>query len=138
VKEAVTAYEEARANVKQLKELLKQAHAELQQAEDALISAMADNELEAIKMDGYSYSASTKITASAGGRMEDLVMAFVDNGLEDMVTQSVHAQRLASWVKDLDDEGLDGAEQLQARAREFLGTDALNVHERLTVNRRRS
>ena len=85
--------------IAELEETLK----ELKEANDIttakIIDEMMEDGIQSMKYGGFSFSPGVKILASvpAGGEGIDWLK---ENGMADIVTETVHAQRMASYVKE--------------------------------------
>jgi ferritin len=64
-----------------------------------IIEEMMEDGIQSMKYGGFSFSPGIKILASvpAGGEGIDWLK---DNGMADIVTETVHAQRMASYVRE--------------------------------------
>ena len=92
----------------ELKEKTEQANAELSQAEQDLVKLMVDSEMQNFTKSGTQYCIVTKTRASAvAGRKEELFKTLKAQGFGDLVTETVNANTLSSFVKECMEENGD-------------------------------
>lgn len=116
--------------LKEQKELLdvqlKECNAAIEQTNDALVKMMVDEEMPRFSRNGKTFHLSTRLFASPQeGQKETLYGWLKENGYGDLVKETVHANSLNSWVKEIKEEN-DG--QLPGE----LGP-MLNVFEKTSV-----
>lgn len=75
--------------------------AEIDRLDLELSDAMAEAECERFSRNGNTFYLNTRLFASpAAGRKEDMIRALKENGYGDIVTETVNANTLASFVKE--------------------------------------
>jgi len=75
--------------------------AEIDRLDLELSDAMAEAECERFSRNGSTFYLNTRLFASpAAGRKEDMICALKENGYGDIVTETVNANTLASFVKE--------------------------------------
>ena len=75
--------------------------AEIDRLDLELSDAMAEAECERFSRNGSTFYLNTRLFASpAAGRKEDMIEALKTNGYGDIVTETVNANTLASFVKE--------------------------------------
>lgn len=122
-------YKELREAKKRLDAQVKDLNQEIEQVEYALSQLMTDEELQKFDRDGTLFYLSTRAYASpAAGRKDDLHAWLKENGYGDLVKESVHANTLSAFIKELLEEG-ELPEDLAG---------VVNVYEKTTVNMRRA
>ena len=85
-----------------LKDELSMAQAQLQEAKDALATAMTNDEVQNISRGDFTYSLVNKTKYSKkGGSDEELFEVLKKNGLGDLVQPSVNAMRLNSAMNEI-------------------------------------
>lgn len=119
-----------RERKKALEEQVKQLNAELDVLDARLAQAMIDQETQSFSRAGKLYYIKTITRASAkAGEAENLYKWLKEHGAADLVKETVNAQTLTGYVKEL----LDETEDLPAG----LG-DLVNVYEKQTVAMRKA
>ncbi len=109
---------------------LKALNAEIDELNDKLVEMMVDAEMQKFDRAGKLFYLSTRTYASpAKGQQETLYGWLRTNGYADLVRETVYAQSLAAFVKELleEDDGLP--EDL---------ANLVNVYEKTSVNIRNS
>lgn len=62
---------------------------------------MADQEVERFSRNGHTFYINSRTFASpAGGKRDEMITALKDNGYGDIVTETVNANTLSSFVKE--------------------------------------
>lgn len=114
-----------------LAEAVKENNAEVQRCRDDLAAAMIDAEIPRIEWHGYSWSVrpTTKYSKKAGAD-EALFEALRDNGLGDLIRETVNAQTLQGAMSELARENGDELPD------EFL--ECVNVYEYTDISRRKA
>lgn len=94
--------------LKEAKELKKEVDAqskeigeEIEKLDLALSDAMAEAECDRFSRNGCTFYLSTRLFASpASGCKDEMILALKSNGCEDIVTETVNANTLASFIKE--------------------------------------
>lgn len=90
---------------KELEDELKEVNAEIAGTEEQLVSAMIEEEMQNFTRNGRQFVLTTRTYANAkSGMMPALCTWMKENGLKDMVKESIHPQTLQAWVKETIDE----------------------------------
>ena len=115
---------------KSLEEQVKAIGAEIEELDMKLSDAMAETELERFSRNGATFYLRTRLFASpAAGRRDDMIAALKANGYGSLVTETVNANTLASFIKEQREvTGVD----MPA----WLG-DTVNTHEKVSVGIRK-
>lgn len=142
-------YKALRDTKQALDNSLKDVNKELDQAEKALIEQMVNEEVPRFDRNGQMFYLSTKMYASPKAGIKDELYDWLkENGYEDMVKETVHAQTLSSFVKEQLEEHNITADELK----ELLGSDELpeelaglvqlagfvNIYDKTGVNMRKA
>ena len=91
----------AKDKKKDLDAQVKEVTAAIEQLDLALSDAMAEAECERFSRNGSTFYLNTRLFASpVAGRKEELFQALKDNGFGEIVTETVNANTLASFVKE--------------------------------------
>lgn len=91
----------AKEQKKELDVQVKELGAEIERLDLALSDAMAESELDRFSRNGNTFYLNTRLYASpAAGMKEELYQALKDNGYGSIVTETVNANTLASFVKE--------------------------------------
>lgn len=91
----------AKDKKKELDAKVKEISAEIDQLDQALSDAMAEAECERFSRNGSTFYLNTRLFASPiAGHKEDMFQALKDNGYGEIVTETVNANTLASFVKE--------------------------------------
>ena len=86
---------------KEIEEALKEINALITETEEQLVSAMIEEEMQNFTRNGRQFVLTTRTYANAkSGMMPALCTWMKENGLKDMVKESVHPQTLQAWVKE--------------------------------------
>jgi len=105
---------------------------EMKQAEAELIDEMSKLGLQRIgTKEGKTVYISRRLKASAGGNMPGLIEALNNSGASDLVTETVNAQRLASFCKEYDYSGSTPPEDILGMIEHQWGTEVAS-HINLT------
>lgn len=95
-----------------------------------LSDAMAEAECERFSHGGNTFYLNTRLFASpVAGRKDDMIFALKDNGYGDIVTETVNANTLASFVKEQKTLNADEVPAWLA--------DVVNIHEKVSVGIRK-
>lgn len=96
----------AKDKKKELEAEVKAVNAEIEQLDAELSDKMTESELEKFSYAGNTFYLSSRLFASpAGGRKAELYEALKSNGYGEIVTETVNANTLASFVKERMAEG---------------------------------
>ena len=91
----------AKDKKKDLDAQVKEVTAAIEQLDLALSDAMAEAECERFSRNGSTFYLNTRLFASpVAGHKEELFQALKDNGFGEIVTETVNANTLASFVKE--------------------------------------
>lgn len=86
---------------KELDTKLKEVNAEIERLDLALSDAMTEAECERFSRNGSTFYLSSRLFASpAAGRKDALIETLKENGFGAIVTETVNANTLASFVKE--------------------------------------
>lgn len=86
---------------KELEAEAKAIGAEIEELDLALSDAMADAELDRFSRNGSTFYLKSRLFASpAAGRKDEMMQALKDNGYGSLVTETVNANTLASFIKE--------------------------------------
>ncbi len=111
---------------------LKCINAEIEETDLALSEAMTEEECERFSRNGSTFYLTSRTFASPqAGKKQDMISALKNNGYGDIVTETVNANTLASFVKE--QELLADGEDLPTWL-----TDVVNVYEKISVGIRKS
>ena len=111
---------------KELDAEVKGISAEIERLDLELSDAMAEAECERFSRNGSTFYLNTRLFASpAAGRKDEMILALKNNGYGDIVTETVNANTLSSFVK----------EQIQLNADELplWLSDVVNTFEKVSV-----
>lgn len=91
----------AKDEKKELDAQVKEVTAAIEQLDLALSDAMAEAECERFSRNGSTFYLNTRLYASpVAGHKEELFRALKENGYGEIVTETVNANTLASFVKE--------------------------------------
>ena len=91
----------AKEKKKELEVQTKEIGAEIEKLDRALSDAMAEAECDRFSRNGSMFYLSSRLFASpAAGRKDEMISALKQNGYADIVTETVNANTLASFVKE--------------------------------------
>jgi len=86
---------------KEIEEALKEINALITETEEQLVNLMIEEEMQNFTRNGRQFILTNRTYANAkAGMMPEICSWMKDNGLEDMVKESVHPQTLQAWVKE--------------------------------------
>lgn len=86
---------------KELEAQVKELTAQIEQMDQELSQAMTEAECDKFSRNGSTFYLNTRLFASPiAGRKEDMFQALKDNGYGEIVTETVNANTLASFVKE--------------------------------------
>lgn len=111
---------------KELDAEVKGISAEIERLDLELSDAMAEAECERFSRNGSTFYLNTRLFASpVAGRKDEMILALKNNGYGDIVTETVNANTLSSFVK----------EQIQLNADELplWLSDVVNTFEKVSV-----
>lgn len=121
---------ELKERKKDLDTEVKALNAEIEKLDMELSDAMAEAECERFSRNGSTFYLNTRLFASpVAGRKDEMIMALKDNGYGDIVTETVNANTLASFVK----------EQMSLNSDEVPTwlTDVVSTYEKVSVGIRK-
>lgn len=99
---------ELKANKKNLDAQSKQLGAEIEELELSLSDAMATAEVDKFSRNGNTFYLTSRLFASPNaGMKDDMISALRKNGYGELVTETVNANTLASFCKELMAENND-------------------------------
>lgn|SRR5690606_18351527 len=115
---------------KELEDELKEVNAKIAKTDEELSTIMLEEELQSFNRNGQTFYVNTKTYASAvPNKKRELFAWLKDHGYGDMVTETVNANTLSAFVREM----LSETEQLPE------GLEGLvNVYEKTTVGIRKS
>ena len=116
---------------KELEARVKALTADITKLDLQLSDAMAEAEVDKFSRNGSTFYLTSRLFASpATGRKDDMIKALRDNGYGSLVTESVNANTLASFIKEQQETtGDDVPVWLR---------DIVNTFEKVTVGIRKS
>ena len=115
---------------KELETEVKNLSSEIECVDLELSDAMADAECGRFSHSGSTFYLNTRLYASpAAGCRDDLIFALKNNGYSDIVTETVNANTLASFVKE---QKAINADEVPAWL-----ADVVNIHEKVSVGIRK-
>lgn len=115
---------------KDLEAEVKTITVEIDRLDLELSDAMAEAECERFSRNGNTFYLNTRLYASpVAGRKDDMIFALKDNGYGDIVTETVNANTLASFVKEQKTLNADEVPAWLA--------DVVNIHEKVSVGIRK-
>lgn len=121
---------ELKERKKDLEAEAKTITAEIDRLDLELSDAMAEAECERFSRNGNTFYLNTRLYASpVAGRKDDMIFALKDNGYGDIVTETVNANTLASFVKEQKTLNADEVPAWLA--------DVVNIHEKVSVGIRK-
>lgn len=86
---------------KELEARVKEVNAEITRLDLALSDAMSEAECERFSRNGSTFYLNSRLFASpASGKKEELIEALKDNGYGAIVSETVNANTLASFIKE--------------------------------------
>ncbi|MBO8158848.1 hypothetical protein [Thermosyntropha sp.] len=99
---------ELRKSKKVLEETLKEINREISQVESDLVSKMIEEEMSSFTRGNKQFVLQSKTYVSAKSGMMPVICTWMkENGLKDMVKETIHPQTLQAWVKEkLEEESL--------------------------------
>ena len=93
---------------KEIEEALKEINTLITETEEQMVAAMVEEEMQNFTRNGKQFILTNRTYANAkAGMMPAVCVWMKDNGLGDMVKESIHPQTLQAWVKEQIEE--DGA-----------------------------
>ena len=121
---------ELKERKKELDTEVKALNAEIEKLDMELSDAMAEAECERFSRNGSTFYLNTRLFASpVAGRKDEMITALKDNGYGDIVTETVNANTLSSFVK----------EQMSLNSDEVPTwlTDVVSTYEKVSVGIRK-
>jgi hypothetical protein len=86
---------------KKAEDALKEINELIAQTEEQLVAAMVEEEMQNFTRNGRQFILTNRTYANAKAGMMPAVCEWMkDNGLGDMVKESIHPQTLRAWVKE--------------------------------------
>jgi len=114
---------------KELEDELKEVNSDITETEEQLVAAMVEEEMQNFTRNGRQFILTSRTYASAkSGMMTAICVWMKENGLGDMVKESVHPQTLQAWVKEKMEEAGALPEELG---------EMLNVYEKSGISIRK-
>ena len=99
---------------KEIEEALKEINELIAQTEEQLVNLMIEEETQNFTRNGKQFILTNRTYANAKAGMMPAVCEWMkDNGLADMVKESVHPQTLQAWVKEQIEEAGALPEELE-------------------------
>lgn len=115
---------------RELEDKVKEVNREIEEVDAALSDKIAEEEVDKFSRNGSTFYLNSRFYASAqAGRKEDLISALKKNGYGDIVTETVNANTLSSFVKEQ-------MAQHEDTIPEWLD-DVVNAFEKVTVGIRK-
>ena len=115
---------------KELEAETKNINAEIDRIDLELSDAMAEAECDKFSRNGNTFYLSTRLFASpVSGYKEEMISALKLNGYGDIVTETVNANTLSSFVKE---QKTLNADEVPAWLSEYI-----NIHEKVSVGIRK-
>ena len=75
----------------------------IREVETPIIDDLANEGCKRISLDGFTVSTKRNLRGSAGGNMPGLIRALKGADLDKLVSETVNAQRLTSWINEFDE-----------------------------------
>lgn len=131
--------ESARERKKELEDETKTINAEIDELDKKLSDAMAEAECESFKHNSRTFYIKTRLFASpVAGHKDEMIRALKENGYADLVVESVNANTLSSFCKELleaniEDENAEGDPELPGWLK-----DVVSTYEKVSVGIRKS
>jgi hypothetical protein len=114
---------------KEIEEALKEINELIAQTEEQLVSAMIGEEMQNFTRNGRQFVLTSRTYANAkAGMMPEICSWMKDNGLGDMVKESIHPKTLQAWVKEQIEEAGALPEEL---------SELVNVYEKSGISIRK-
>ena len=99
---------------KEIEEALKEINTLITETEEQMVAAMVEEEMQNFTRNGKQFILTNRTYANAKAGMMPAVCEWMkDNGLADMVKESVHPQTLQAWVKEQIEEAGALPEELE-------------------------
>lgn len=115
---------------RELEDKVKEVNREIEEVDAALSDKIAEEEVDKFSRNGSTFYLNSRLYASAqAGRKEDLISALKKNEYGDIVTETVNANSLSSFVKEQ-------MAQHEDTIPEWLD-DVVNAFEKVTVGIRK-
>ena len=130
INELAARYDEARKARDEAKRAKTEAEAELDAISKELAEAMIEAEITSFKTDnGMSYSLTVKdYYSSNADKREELFMALRENGLGDIINETVNANTLSAVMRELAEETGELPEAYR---------DCVSCYSKTTISRRK-
>ena len=123
---------ERNARKDELNAELKSLNAEIAEIDEKLTQEMTDAEVDKFTRNGSTFYLKSRLYASpVTEHKPEFMKALKDNGCSELITETVNANTLASWVKEYNES--HGVERP-----EFLGEELLNIYTKVGVGIRKS
>ena len=114
---------------KEIEEALKEINTLITETEEQLVAAMVEEEMQNFTRNGKQFILTNRTYANAkAGMMPEICSWMKDNGLGDMVKESIHPQTLQAWVKEQIEEAGALPEDL---------SELVNVYEKSGISIRK-
>ena len=114
---------------KKAEDALKEINEMISQTEEQLVAQMVEEEMQNFTRNGRQFILTSRTYANAkAGMMPKVCEWMKDNGLADMVKESVHPQTLQAWVKEQIEEAGALPEEL---------SELVNVYEKSGISIRK-
>ena len=99
---------------KEIEEALKEINELIAQTEEQLVNLMIEEETQNFTRNGRQFILTNRTYANAkAGMMPEICSWMKDNGLGDMVKESIHPKTLQAWVKEQIEEAGALPEELE-------------------------
>ncbi len=130
VLDLVDRYNHLRDLKEQLEDNLKQTNKAIEETRDALAAAMVEAEIDGLNRHGYRWTLQTKTQYSKkAGDDETFFEVLRENGLGDIIKETVNAQTLQGAMSELAEQNDDELPD------EF--ADVINVYQYMDIGRRK-
>ena len=114
---------------KEIEEALKEINTLITETEEQMVAAMVEEEMQNFTRNGKQFILTNRTYANAKAGMMPAVCEWMkDNGLADMVKESIHPQTLQAWVKEQIEEAGSLPEEL---------SELVNVYEKSGISIRK-
>ena len=123
---------ERNARKDELNAELKSLNVEIAEIDEKLTKEMTDAEVDKFTRNGSTFYLKSRLFASpVAEHKPEFMQALKDNGCSELITETVNANTLASWVKEYNES--HGVERP-----EFLSEELLNIYTKVGVGIRKS
>lgn len=89
---------------REAEERIAEINEQIKECERLILRDLQEEGVDRITVDGKTVYVRREVWASSGGDTPALVQAFKEEGLDELVTETVSSQRLSAWVREHDPE----------------------------------